>query len=248
MYSQYLHNLIVSADDFGISAQANLAILELARNKKLDRVSVMMEGKISNREIQALIESDVKIDIHLHLFDSDFFQKREGEPGRGIARRLTLFLIDWTSGRYGAKRIKLAWQKQIKDFHRLFGRYPDGINSHEYLHFFPPFFKVALKLKDKFGISYLRIGKGNFKQNFSAIAFILDKLRILNVKSNRIVFAPHGFMHDLPDELNTSDFLVSFDWIKKTPEFFEALPNPAQIELIFHPEREKEFKFLKENF
>ena len=73
MYSQHSNNLIISADDFGVSEKANRAILELARDKKIDRTSVMMGGKISKDEVKDLLESGVKIDIHLHLLENNFF-------------------------------------------------------------------------------------------------------------------------------------------------------------------------------
>ncbi len=46
MYLEYLNNLIISADDFGISEKANQAILELVKYKKIDRVSVIIGGKV----------------------------------------------------------------------------------------------------------------------------------------------------------------------------------------------------------
>lgn len=250
MYSEYLNNLIISADDFGVSETANRNILVLAREKKIDRTGVMMGGKISKEEAQALLATGVKIDIHLHLLEADFFDKREEEASRGVWRRGLLFLIDVTSGRYTSGKVKLIWKKQIEDFHALFGRYPDGLNSHEHMHYFPPFFRAALSLKEKYGISFVRLGKWKYKvgQKFILVSFILDNLRLINGRLNKIFVTPPHIAKDVPQVLNTSDFLVSFDWIIDTDKFFENLPEPGQTELVFHPERPEEFEFLKENF
>ena len=61
--------IIVSADDFGQSPSANKNILELLAQNKLQRVSVLINGKFSLEEIRLLINSQVKIDIHLDLSD-----------------------------------------------------------------------------------------------------------------------------------------------------------------------------------
>ncbi len=250
MYSEHSNNLIISADDFGVSETANRNILALARAKKIDRTGVMMGGKISPEEVQALIDTGIKIDIHLHLLEDDFFSKREGEAGRGVFLRGMLFMIDVTSGRYSSTKVKFIWKKQIEDFYVLFGKYPDGLNSHEHMHFFPWFFRVALSLREKFQISFMRLGKWEYKDGlkFSLAGLILNTLRKINGRVNQIFVTPPSIAKDVPYVLNTSDFLVSFDWIKDSEKFFDNLPSPGQTELVFHPERSEEFEFLKNNF
>ena len=248
MYAQHLNNLIISADDFGISEQANRAILKLAREKKIDRVAVMIGGKISKNEVKDLLESGVKIDIHLHLLGHDFFAKREKESRDGTIKRIAIFLIDFLTGRYGQAKVKIIWKKQIEIFKEIFGCYPDGINSHEHIHFFPPFFKTVLKIKEEYKTEYLRLGKLKYFQKFGSISFILNKLRLINFRRNLIFFTPLGIARSYPFELNTSDFLVSFDWIKDEEKFFENLVEKTQTELIFHPERDREYEFLMKNF
>ncbi|HRY82866.1 MAG TPA: ChbG/HpnK family deacetylase [Candidatus Moranbacteria bacterium] len=248
MYTQYSNNLIISADDFGVSEKANRNILELAREKKIDRASVMMGGKISKKEAEELLESGVKIDIHLHLLEKEFFENRKKEAEKGIFKRTAVFLADFLIGAHSKAKVKIIWRKQIEDFHSLFGKYPDGINSHEHIHFFPPFFKAALKIKKEYGISYMRLGKLRYFQKFGKAAFILNKLRMMNFRRNLIFFTPLGIARSYPFELNTSDFLVSFDWVENEEEFFENILENTQAELVFHPERDNEYEFLMKNF
>jgi predicted glycoside hydrolase/deacetylase ChbG (UPF0249 family) len=248
MFSQCSNNLIIAADDFGVSKLANRRILELARTKKLDRVAVMVGGIYSPQEIKALLDLGVKLDIHLYVLPAGYFQTRGGEKRENIFKRIFVFLVDMTSGRYGSNKVRLVWQAQIEQFKKTFGRYPDGINSHEHLHFFPGLFRSALRLKDKFSVPYLRLGKEKMKSPWNSVAFVLDNLRRLDIKFNKLVFAPPGDPKLYPGEINTSDYLVSFDWIKDPDKFFERLPAATQTELVFHPERDAEFEFIKENF
>ncbi len=234
MFLKGRENLIIVADDFGVSKKANQAILKLADQKKINRVAVMVGGKISVEEVKKLLASGVKLDIHLHLLNKYFFQKRKKEPQSGAIKRGSLFLKDFLSGKYSSQKVNSIWEKQIEDFFHLFKQYPAGINSHEHMHFFPPFFKVALVLKNKYKIDYIRIGKKGLK--FKLIAIILNILRRINLGFNSVA------------NLNTSQYLVSFDWLNLAKTLSEQLPKKGKIEIVFHPEREEEFKFLQKNF
>lgn len=96
----------------------------------------------------------------------------------------------------------------------------------------------------------MRFGKWENKTGlrFALVAFILNTLRRVNARMNQIFVTPPHIAKDVPNVLNTSDFLVSFDWIRDQEKFFDSLPSPGQTELVFHPERPEEFEFLKNNF
>src|SRR3989339_287063 len=90
-------NLILTADDFGKSGQANKNILRLTEAGKLDRVSVMIEGDFSEEEIKNLLGSGVKLDIHFELI----WQKRrrnlleDNTLRQGIVFLVNYFWGDW---------------------------------------------------------------------------------------------------------------------------------------------------------
>jgi predicted glycoside hydrolase/deacetylase ChbG (UPF0249 family) len=239
MHPDKSKNFIISADDFGVSKEANAAILNLAKIGKLDRVAVMMGGIISQEEIKALLDSGVKIDIHLHLFESEFFLKRKKERDDGTVKRVSLFVISYLSGQYGTKRMREIWQKQIEEFRKTFGQYPDGINSHEHIHFFPPFFKIVCELLKKLSIPYYRLGKKGTSFDFVSASFILNILRKINlkrIKKSGLVSSP---------SLITSEFLISFDWLKNFP--LSDISKSGNIEIVFHPERDEEYEFIVKN-
>lgn len=225
-------NLIITADDFGISQLANKNILLLARAGKLDRVAIMTNGKFTQKEITALKKSGVKLDIHLDL-DNQISDKRKMKAGafsRGI-----IFSIKYLSGRIGSHANKLHWEKQLEKFYELFNKYPDGINSHQHIHFFPPYFKVVANLAKKNNIEFIRFGKKGISKNSHKIRFILSWLRTKNLAVFSLL------------SLTSSDFMLSLDWIKNLSEFLENLPD-GKTEIVCHPERKEEFELIQKYF
>jgi predicted glycoside hydrolase/deacetylase ChbG (UPF0249 family) len=223
---------IVSADDFGISPLANRNILELVELGKIDRVGVMAHGNFSNEEIREILESGVKMDIHLDILHEFHENRRERER---TFLRLAEFLGKLFSGQLTAKRVGAQWEKQMEKFREIFGKSPDGINSHEHVHFFPLFFKIALKLQDKYSIPYVRFGDSIFKLHNKSVAHILHWLRIINYKR----FKKSGCV--------SSGSLVSLDWIKDMNKFIKNL-SEGNVEIICHPEIPEEMEKIRKYF
>jgi len=223
--------LIVTADDFGVSPRANRNILYLVTLGKIDRVGVMVHGKFSDEEIGDLIRSGVKLDIHLDVLHEfhDNRKKRESAILRGME-----FLGKLASGKLSSKKVGADWRLQIKKFREIFGKNPDGINSHEHVHFFPPFFKIALKLESQYSIPYVRFGDSGILHN-KPVAYILHWLRIINRKA----CARAGCV--------SSGSFVSLDWIKNVNKFLNNLPE-GSIEIACHPELADDFIKIKKYF
>jgi predicted glycoside hydrolase/deacetylase ChbG (UPF0249 family) len=138
-------NLIITADDFGKSAKANENILNLAKAGKLDRVSVMIDGEISDDEVNELLALNLKLDIHLELI---WQKRRRNLLEDNTLRQGIVFLVNYLRGdwpvpenpRSGARSVRREWKAQIEKFRKIFGRTPDGISSHEHTHYFPVYF------------------------------------------------------------------------------------------------------------
>jgi predicted glycoside hydrolase/deacetylase ChbG (UPF0249 family) len=225
-------NLIITADDFGISQLANKNILLLAKAGKLDRVAVMTNGKFSQKEIEALKKSGVKLDLHLDLA-SDIPKKRKLKAG--ILLRSTAFLIRHLHDRIKPARKKIHWDAQLEKFQELFDQNPDGLNSHQHVHFFPFYFKLATKLAEENNIEFMRFGQDGLSKNSHKIRHILSWLRTKNTKN----FSASS--------LASSNYMISLDWIKDLPKFLESLPE-GKTELVCHPERKEEFEIIKKYF
>lgn len=226
------HRLIITADDFGVSPRANRNILYLISLGKIDRVSVMVHGKISDKEIRTLVHSGVKIDIHLDILHK-FHKNRKGR--QGVIRRISEFIKDIATGKISNKKVALEWEDQIKKFQDLFGKNPDGINSHEHVHLFPPFFKIVILLQQKHSIPYIRFGDSIFLRHHNIVSHILHYLRKINLMLFR------GYEHI------SSGSLISLDWISDVDGFLENLPQ-GKIEIACHPELAEDFEKIRKYF
>ncbi|KKQ51258.1 MAG: hypothetical protein US70_C0020G0008 [Parcubacteria group bacterium GW2011_GWD2_38_11] len=224
--------LIVTADDFGLSPRTNRNTRYLISLGKINRVGIMVNGEISTKEISELIHSGIKLDIHLDILHE--FNNARKKRHSAILRVIE-FLKNILTRKISTKQVQADWEKQIEKFHILFGKYPDGINSHEHIHFFPPFFKVALFLQEKYSIPYIRFGDSIQMRHHTIVAHILHLLRIINQKA----CGAGGCV--------SSNYLVSLDWIKDIDAFLNNLPD-GKTEVVCHPEIAEEFVKIKEYF
>jgi predicted glycoside hydrolase/deacetylase ChbG (UPF0249 family) len=224
--------LIVSVDDYGIRDTVP-AILPLAEKGKVDRVAVLVNFMRSRKEAEALASTGVKVDLHLEAIRL----LRSGDKVReSAAARAVNFVFRYGLGLVTKRRIEREWVAQIERFRELFGRYPDGLNSHEHVHYFPRFFEVFLELGERYGIPFVRFGRrGILEESPSLVSRVLRSLR----KRDLGRFEGRGF--------ETSDFVVSYDWIKDFPAFLRNLPE-GRTEIVFHPERKEEYDAIMSLF
>lgn len=225
--------IYVTADDFGVSPRANRNILYLISLGKINRVGIMVNGSISPKEIEALIRSGVKLDIHLDVLH-EFHNDRKNFRNGTFLRTLE-FVVKIITGKISSKKVSVDWNNQIKKFREIFGKNPDGMNSHEHVHLFPPFFKITMKLQDKFAIPYVRFGDSVFIRHHKAVSHILHYLRKINLRT----CLEHGCV--------SSSSLVSLDWISDIDAFLSNLPD-GTIEIACHPEIAEEFVKIKKYF
>jgi predicted glycoside hydrolase/deacetylase ChbG (UPF0249 family) len=223
---------IFSADDFGISKLANANILKAIRMGKIDRVEVMISENLNEEEVRELKDSQVKIDIHLHLVDyHSNYWRGDRRLSEGAIKRVIIFFLRYLCGKTVPEKVELQWAIQIEKFEEIFGKAPDGIGSHEYIHFFPPYLRAVIRLSKKYDISFIRFGKTDFEYN----NFISKALNLLRKKSLKNI---------KQTTLSTTDYMTSFDWGNKL-DFLNNLPTGSLTEIVFHPEREDELKYLE---
>jgi chitin disaccharide deacetylase len=223
---------IVTADDFGLSAEANRNILYLVELGKIDRVAVMPYGKISPQDLAQLSKSRVKLDIHLDVLHE--FEENKAR-NNSILWRGFEFLLKIITGKLASTKVALDWENQIETFIELFKKKPDGLNSHEHVHFFPPLFKVAVSLQAKYEIPYIRFGNSVFVLHHKLIAYLLHILRKFNLRA----CGKNGCL--------SSGSLISLDWIDDFDKFLDKLP-PGTIEVVCHPALAEDFEKIKKYF
>lgn len=227
---------IISVDDFGIRNVSD-TILPLVEAKKVDRVAVLVNYSDSTEHIQRLKDSGVKIDIHLELIHilGSGHKIEENALMRGAN-----FAFRYVFGFLNAKRVEQEWIDQIEKFKELFGRYPDGLNSHEHVHYFPRFFEIIVSLSDRYNISFVRFPRKRIlSKSTSIVARILDFF--WKSDYNRLS------THDKKRTIETPDFFVSFDWIRDFDAFDQSLPE-GRTEILFHPEKKYEYDMVMKYF
>jgi len=224
----------LSADDFGISELSNQNILALLRLKKLDRIAVMMDGmRLPNvSEVNELLESGVKLDIHLNEIQKITENRALSEP---VIPRLVNFLWRFIIGDVRTSIMEIKWRKELNNFRRIFGRNPDGISAHQHIHFFPAYFRAALRLAEDFAIPYIRFGAKGIIESDNGVYKILNFLHRRDEK----FFAKANIV--------SSDFWLSLDWVKDVDNIGKSLPEGI-TEVVCHPERQNEFEIVKKYF
>jgi predicted glycoside hydrolase/deacetylase ChbG (UPF0249 family) len=224
--------IIISADDFDSHPEAKKNILLLAEAGKIDRVGVIIDEHFTSEEITRLLRSGIKIDLHLMLVG---IKANHHSYGESALKRSLIFVVKYFLGNITSTQTEEEWARQIEKFKTTFGRKPDGINSHQHVHFFPPFFKIILILAEKNNISYVRFGEKFLSDGHPLIYYILS---VLN-KKNRPRFHASG--------LQSANYMASLDWIRNFEKFTNNLPGGG-IELVCHPERKEEFELIQKYF
>ena len=162
--------LVVNADDFGLSASVNQAVVRAHRDGILTSASLMTNE---------------------HGFDEAVALAREN-PGLGIGLHLTLLcghaalavdripgLVDET-GKFGSNPASLGWRyyfeknlrAQLRDeIHEQFARFRctglplDHVNGHLHMHLHPTIFQILMQDAEKLGIERLRLTSDPLRLN-----------------------------------------------------------------------------------
>lgn len=216
--------ILVSADDFGLSKRANRNILFLLQMGKIDRVSIFAEGEYGPEEIAALSRSGAKLDLHLKL-------PHDSSDAKNFLLRISRFLI-FACRKKPSLEIRQEWERQIRIFQKRFGRLPDGLTSHEHVHFFPPYLSSVLALAKENTIPFVRFGKEGILFAPRAVSLTLRLLNLLGRKKF------------IQSATVSSAYLASLDWYKNPSKLLDE-PRSGVVELVCHPERAEEFTILK---
>lgn len=232
MTSTIREHFIITADDYGIRQTAE-PILRLVHEGKVDRVAVLIHY-VSREQAEALLASGVKIDLHLELIGilKSGDKVRESALFRGMN-----FFMRYITGLLTTRQVEAEWRDQIQRFETLFGRFPDGLNSHEHLHFFPVFSRVFLDLAKEYRVQYVRFSRQGMllSEDFTLIGKVLGLLW----KRTAHLYQSLPFA--------TSDYLVSLDWISDFDSFAKQVPS-GTVELVVHLEREEDYRIMLEQF
>jgi predicted glycoside hydrolase/deacetylase ChbG (UPF0249 family) len=202
-------NIVINADDFGISAEANQAIAALHKKGVLSSATLLVDLPYAKDAAEIAKKQNLPVGLHFNLTLGPLAKYKNRAD---FERQLLL-------GQVRAKFIKAELQRQYQKMLDL-GLTPTHIDSHQHAHNWPQIFpllarfardkKIPLRLvleKPIFN-KYAKIHAGEFKQLWRKIAALL--FGGLNFLTAKLLRAP------------TNSSLVSI---------FALWPRPERLEL-----------------
>jgi len=134
------HDLVLCADDFGLSADIDAGILALIEQGRLSATGCMVAGSTFAVHAARLAPYSDRVDIGLHFALTDLPSlgdipclKAPGAPPPSLD---TVLRRAFTGG-LDYDEIKAEIGRQVDRFHAVMGRRPDFVDGHQHVHCFP---------------------------------------------------------------------------------------------------------------
>jgi len=143
--------VIISADDFGLTAGVNEAIRELARLGTLSATNVMANMPHAHK-IQAFAEAhpEVSIGVHLTLTQGKPLSPPEIVPSlvgpEGLFWPLAQLVRRAVRGQVSRRECKTELAAQVTQVQQWIGERVDHWNSHQGIHRYEPFASLAIRV------------------------------------------------------------------------------------------------------
>lgn len=159
---QFHRRLIVNADDFGLSASVNAAVIRAHRDGILTTASLMVNEPGFAEAVQ-LAKENPRLGVGLHL---TFLMGHSALPPEKIPG-LVNGRGEFTNSPAGAglryffqhrlrEQLRAEIHAQFEKFHAT-GLKLDHVNGHLHLHLHPTIFKILMNDADKLRITHLRL-------------------------------------------------------------------------------------------
>jgi predicted glycoside hydrolase/deacetylase ChbG (UPF0249 family) len=121
--------ILLCADDFGMSAAINAAIIDLAAMGRLSATSCMSGGRAFARDALHLAGLPIEHGLHLNLTES--------LGGDGFFQSLPRLISNCYARRIDSKRIRSAIECQLDAFESALEKAPDYVDGHQHVHQLP---------------------------------------------------------------------------------------------------------------
>lgn len=147
--------LIINADDFGLTAKINEAVLKCHKNGTLTSATIMANGLALEEAIKiAKNHPALGVGIHLNLTVlKPLLSPKEIQTLIDKRGNFTKALYKLPLKKSG--EVKKEWKAQIEYLLSL-GIQPTHLDSHHHIHLYPPFTKVFLELADEYDFKAVR--------------------------------------------------------------------------------------------
>lgn len=247
--------IVACADDFGLSAEVDDAILELVSRQRLTAVGALVDGPQIHQ--RALKLAGLEADVGLHL---NFTETWPGSPPASWVMPWRNLVLKSYLGLLSAQQVNLAIEHQLDQFEAIFKRPPDFVDGHLHVHQLPGIRQPLLSiLKRRYANHlpwlrdtrpHLNVSKAMpFWQRFKAqvIGFLgaqalIDEATKLNFKSNQGFVGAYDFSRPHPP----FEQMLKM-WVPTLQTGGLLMMHPSQQVLNndpMGPSRVKEFTFL----
>lgn len=226
--------LIVNADDLGRSREATDRAITCFSAKAISSASAMVFMADSERASLAARDAGLPVGLHLNL--SEAFSATNVPPDlkhahdavRNFLKVNKYALLFYNP--FLTRQFEFVTRAQLAEFERLFRREPTHLDGHQHMHLATNVLLQGLlpegaKVRRNFST---RSGERNFANR--AYRRVVDWF----LKRRHIVV----------------DHFFSLSHFLEREQFLEliALAKASNVELMAHPERDKEFEFLMSDF
>jgi chitin disaccharide deacetylase len=222
--------LIVNADDLGRLPVATDRILDCHEKGRITSTSAMVFMRDSERAAESAIESGIDVGLHINCSErltADSVPQQLREYHDGICRFLTsskYALLVYNPFLRGKFRFVL--QAQHAEFKRLYGREPSHLDGHQHMH-----------LASNLLLDNMLPEGSKVRRSFS---FRPGEKSLLNRIYRAAVDRRLARRHRLTDHF----FALAQHFGPGRLERVMDLAKHANVELMTHPEVQKEYDFL----
>jgi predicted glycoside hydrolase/deacetylase ChbG (UPF0249 family) len=232
--------LIVNADDYGRSPGVSRGILQAHREGIVTSTTVMINQPGLEPQLEEALACP-ELGIGLHLVFSAWRPLLPPDAVPGLVNEQGAFLDQHTlwarAEEIPVDQLRAELTAQIDRFAHLAGRPPDHLDSHHFVHLYPPFFQVYADLADQHRLP-LRIPfppETDFTQAVKTLPFLEgfphDLVRGM-VATNSALVASRGLAH--PDRFIGTFFGREVLTLEALLKLLQDLPAGAS-ELMCHP-------------
>lgn len=123
--------LVINADDFGLASGINKGILKAHQKGVVTSTSLMVYGSCANEVRKLLAYPKMSVGLHFQL---------------SVEGRIGVVIRKFVLPKLGTWLIKFEFERQLKRFVHLVGRYPDHLDSHHNTHLTYP--KIGCVFKE----------------------------------------------------------------------------------------------------
>jgi hopanoid biosynthesis associated protein HpnK len=159
-----LKQVIVNADDFGLTTEINQGIIRAFEEGIVTSTSLSANGE-AFREAVAFINTTPSLDVGIHL---TLVEERPVLPPQTIPslventgrfrKKAQVFFVDYLKGKISMQEVKTEFHAQAKKI-LDHGISITHIDSHQHIHILPKIADITIELAEEYGIKYIRYPK-----------------------------------------------------------------------------------------